>query len=63
MEPARDLYKNDVDFEALALQSPEFAKLYVNAKHGTNSAKTWMLIQNRLKSNKHVDFNDPAVVR
>ncbi|KAJ6086337.1 hypothetical protein N7486_010618 [Penicillium sp. IBT 16267x] len=27
MESARSLYKNDIDFEALALQSPDFAKL------------------------------------
>lgn len=30
MESARSLYKNDIDFEALALQSPDFAKLYVH---------------------------------
>lgn len=26
MEPARNLYKNDIDFAALALQSRDFAK-------------------------------------
>lgn len=30
MESARSLYKTDIDFEALALQSPDFAKLYVH---------------------------------
>lgn len=30
MQSARNLYKNDVDFAALALQSPDFAKQYVN---------------------------------
>lgn len=30
MEPARSLYKNEVDFSALALQSRDFAKQYVN---------------------------------
>jgi hypothetical protein len=30
MEPARSLYKNEVDFAALALQSRDFAKQYVN---------------------------------
>lgn len=39
MEAARALYKNDVDFEALALQSPEFAKLYVNSNPATNGLK------------------------
>jgi hypothetical protein len=29
MEPARNLYKNDIDFAALALQSRDFAKQYV----------------------------------
>ena len=28
MESARSLYKNDVDFAALALQSRDFAKQY-----------------------------------
>lgn len=28
MRAARDIYRNDVDFTALALQSPEFAKQY-----------------------------------
>jgi 23S rRNA (adenine1618-N6)-methyltransferase len=30
MEPARNLYKNDIDFAALALQSRDFAKQYVS---------------------------------
>jgi 23S rRNA (adenine1618-N6)-methyltransferase len=30
MEPARNLYKNDIDFAALALQSRDFAKQYVD---------------------------------
>ena len=30
MRAARNIYKNDVNFTALALQSPEFAKQYVD---------------------------------
>ncbi|KAJ5108270.1 hypothetical protein N7456_004945 [Penicillium angulare] len=33
MDNVRALYKNDVDFEALALQSPEFAKHLKQSKH------------------------------
>jgi hypothetical protein len=30
MEHGRSLYKNDIDFASLALQSRDFAKQYVN---------------------------------
>jgi hypothetical protein len=32
MESARSLYKNDIDFAALALQSRDFAKQYVKRR-------------------------------
>jgi hypothetical protein len=32
MESARSLYKNDIDFAALALQSRDFAKQYVKQR-------------------------------
>lgn len=59
MESARSLYKNGVDFAALSLQSPEFAKQWV--------LWTWRRYWNwwcsSLKSNGQLDFNDPASVR
>ena len=32
MRAARNIYKHDVDFEVLALQSPDFAKLCVDGQ-------------------------------
>ncbi|KAJ5833330.1 hypothetical protein N7474_001641 [Penicillium riverlandense] len=64
MQNARNLYKNDVDFAALASQSPDFAKQYVNirraaeipllkVKHCAVSRKSTPSQQPRYASNSH----------
>ncbi|CAG7960005.1 unnamed protein product [Penicillium salamii] len=61
MEPARSLYKKDVDFEALALQCRDFAKQYV--KLSVVYSMLLIRIVTSLKPNKQLDFTDPAAVR
>lgn len=60
MDSSRNIYKREIDFRALALASPEFAKRYCSsALHGCYQWLTWR----SLKSNDQLDFSDPDSIR
>lgn len=57
MKSARNIYRDDVDFASLALQSPDFAKWYANYQVWTDPNFS------SLKPNGQLDFTDPNSVR
>jgi 23S rRNA (adenine1618-N6)-methyltransferase len=62
MERARSLYKNDIDFAALALQSRDFAKQYVSLASRRKKGSDLTILCS-LRFNGQLDFHDEAAVR